>query len=187
MIMLYDNSKKGKDKYVEDLKFWCTAAGELHKQGENITKEELPEELARIYRDWWEEDKDGNYTYLVELFGVYGIALMQEYYKTRGGEAAPNNYDRALMVAEIMDSFYHFIAGRSDGGVQILLAKEVGYIPPEYRAVDELVVFVPASCSKNLFDRLSATFSLIAHDKGGKEWLDYTEILKKITTNIEKT
>ena len=164
MIMLYDNSEKDKDKYVEDLKFWCTAAGELHKQGENITKEELPEELARIYRDWWEEDKDGNCTYLAELFGVYGIALMQEYYKTRGGEAAPNNYDRALMVAEIMDSFYHSIAGRSDGGVQILLAKEGGYIGLDDRAADELVVFVPASCSKSLFDRLSAKLGMIAQD-----------------------
>lgn len=164
MIMLYGNSKKDKDKYIEDVKYWCTAAGELHKQGEDITEEELPEELARIYRDWWEEDKDGNYTYLVELFGVYGIALIQEYYKTYGGKATQNNYDRALKVAEKMDSLYHSIAGRSDGGVQILLAKEVGNIAPDDRAVDELVVFVPASCRKNLFDRLSATLGLIAHD-----------------------
>lgn len=164
MIMLYDNSEKDKDKYVEDIKFWCTAAGELHKQGEHITEEELPEELARIYRDWWEEGKDGNNTYLVELFGVYGIALMQEYCKTYGGKATPNNYNRALKVAKKIDSLYHSIAGHSDGGVQILLAKEVGNIAPDDRAVDELVVFVPASCSKNLFDRLSATLGLIAYD-----------------------
>ena len=164
MIMLYGDFEKDKDKYAKDVKYWCTSAGELHKQGEDITEEELPEELARIYRDWWEEDKDGNCTYLVELFGVYGIALMQEYYKTYDGETTPNNYDRALKVAEKMDSFYHSIAGCSDDGVQILLAKEGGYIGLDDRAADELVVFVPASCSKSLFDRLSAKLGMIAQD-----------------------
>ena len=77
---------------------------------------------------------------------------------------AGNDEGKALKVAKKIDSLYHSIAGHSDGGVQILLAKEVGNIAPDDRAVDELVVFVPASCSKNLFDRLSATLGLIAYD-----------------------
>ena len=104
---------------------------------------------------------------IIDQCGTYEVAAkadLAEYCKTYGGKATPNNYNRALKVAKKIDSLYHSIAGHSDGGVQILLAKEVGNIAPDDRAVDELVVFVPASCSKNLFDRLSATLGLIAYD-----------------------
>lgn len=163
MVRLYGNSEEDHNKYWEDLKCWSNACGDLYRGEADITEEELPEELARVYNERWEEDKDGNYTYLAEMSGVYGVALVHEYYEVFDGEHTPNNYDRAVKVAMKMDSFYHSIAECSDDGVQILLAKEVGY-PREGENATELAVFVPASCSRSLFDRLSEEFSLIAHD-----------------------
>lgn len=71
-------------EYCEVLKFWSNGIGELHcphKVGmPDITEDELPEELQRVYRDlYWEPNAGASLRYMVETDKGYGIALLNEY------------------------------------------------------------------------------------------------------------
>lgn len=62
------------------IKYWCNACGELHHHGqEDISEEDLPKPLRRVYNELWEEGAAGCCTYLVEMKDGYGIALIGEY------------------------------------------------------------------------------------------------------------
>lgn len=150
-VIRYTNQKK----YNDDLKYWSNACGELHHFGqEDITEDELPEELKPIYREYWEEDKDGHCTYLVQYKGVNGIALIDEYYETEEGHPCDNNYEQASKAAKI-------IAKNDD--CTVLLAKELGFESANDGQATELVVFMPTTISKNRFDQISKELISVAY------------------------
>jgi len=140
--------------YNKDLKYWCNACGELHHFGEeDITERDLPVELQTVYEDLWEENKDGNYVYLVQFKGQNGIALINEYYELNEGESDPNNYEQAKRAAGFMNDNTNY---------DVILAKELGF-PSSDGDATEVVVFFPASVSKEEFDKTSKMFADIAY------------------------
>lgn len=145
------------EQYDNDFKYWSNSCGELHHFGqEDITEDELPEELKPIYNEYWEENKDGNNVYLAQYKGVNGIALVNEYYETKDGNPEHpdiNNYARAIEVADKMSKNEDCI---------VLLAKELGFPWPNNRA-SEVVVFMPSTINKDRFDEISKMFSEIAY------------------------
>lgn len=150
-IIKYSN----KEQYNSDLKYWSNSCGDLRNiKQEDITEDELPEELKPIYREYWEEDKDGHYTYIVQYKGVNGIALIDEYYETEEGHPCGNNYKQALKVAEI-------IAKNDD--CTVLLAKELGFESTDDGQATELVVFMPATISKDRFNKISKELISVAY------------------------
>ena len=153
VIKYYDeNSEK---RYDNDLKYWCNSMGELFDfEGKEITEDELPEELKLIYDDYWEENKDSNYTYLAQYKGVNGIALVNEYYDTDGGQPSENDCERAEKVAEKMSEINDCI---------VIYAKHLGCECPGDGRSTDVVVFMPTTINKDRFDEISKRFSEIAY------------------------
>jgi hypothetical protein len=155
MVIKYGNQDD--EKYGEDLKYWSNGCGELHMHGKyDITEAELPAELLAVYKEWWQEDKDGQYCYLAEYKGRYGIALVNEYYENYDGMPCVHNYEEACMAAEALDREF------SESGIIVIVAKEQGW-PAEDENATEFVVFVPAVTGKDLFDRVSLRASQLAY------------------------
>ena len=155
MVIKYGNEDG--EKYGEDLKYWSNSCGELHMHGKyDITEAELPAELLAVYKEWWEEDKDGQYCYLAEYKGRYGMALVNEYYEKYDGNPCAHNYAEACMAADAIDREY---AGQD---IVVLVAKEQGFPDSDGNAT-EFVVFVPADSGKDLFDRVSLRASQLAY------------------------
>ena len=137
-MKIYTDSRE----YDKALKYWSSSCGDLHRHGEDITEEELPGALRRIYRDVWEENPDGTYCYLAEHRGRYGLALVTEYHElTPDGEpGGKNNYKRAAIVGKMLEhTFPH----------DVFIGKEMGF--PGHGAgganedcATELVVFIDA-------------------------------------------
>jgi len=154
-------------RYNADLKYWSSACGELHQWGiKDITEDELPDELKKIYHEWWEENKDGNYCYLAEYRGIYGIALVNEYHELYEGKPYEYNYELAEKVAKYMDALYGNESEYADldTKVEVLLAKAIGF-PCDEDMATEVVVFVPAGVEKSYFDEISKKFAKIAYNR----------------------
>lgn len=159
MIQKYGSSAEEGKRYFSDLRYWSNACGELHECGTcDIEEKDLPEALKGIYRDWWEEGKDGHNCYLAEYKGRYGIALINEYHEVLDGEPCSCNYEEASKDAELLDKEF------SDKGIVILLAKELGF-PHGDDCASEVVVFVPATVDKGIFEQVSKRFAEIAEEK----------------------
>ncbi len=152
-VIKYSNE----EQYNNDFKYWNNSCGDLHHFGqEDITEDELPEELKPIYREYWEEGKDGHCTYLVQYKGVNGIALIDEYYETEEGHPCDNNYEQASKAAEI-------IAKNDD--CTVLLAKELGFESANDGQATELVVFMPATISKERFNQISKRLMEVVYSR----------------------
>ena len=152
-VIKYNNE----NQYNNDFKYWSNSCGELHHFGqEDITEDELPEELKPIYNEYWEEDKDGHYTYLAQYKGVNGIALIDEYYETCEGKPTENNYAQASKAAEIMSK---------NNDCTVLLAKGLGFPDSQDGNASELVVFMPATISKERFDQISKRLMEVAYSR----------------------
>lgn len=152
-IIKYSN--KESEKYNNDLKYWSDRFGYLHHFGaEDITEDELPEELKPIYRDYWELDKDGNETYLAQYKGINGIAFVNEYYETDCGKPTDNNYEQASKVAKVISE---------NDDCTVILAKQLGFEDSQDGAATDLIVFMPATISKERFDQISKEFANVAY------------------------
>lgn len=80
-VKVYRNDDESTKEYCKVLKFWSNGIGELHdpKTGD-ITEEELPVELRRVYDElYWEPTGGASLRYMVETDEGYGIALLNEY------------------------------------------------------------------------------------------------------------
>lgn len=155
-VIKYGSSFDEGKRYGDDLRYWCNACGELHHWGQyNITEEDLPGRLRDMYNEIWEESPYGNYCYLVEYKGEYGIALINEYYEyEEKGVKSANNYEQAEKVAQEM-SMYSFHP--------VLLAKEQGF-PKDDEAATEVVIFLRSgSVNKKTFNEIAKYFSEIAY------------------------
>ncbi len=158
-IHKYGNSFDDGKRYGDDLRYWSNACGELHKWGmADITEEALPLPLQTAYNTLWEENKDGNYCYLAEYKGNYGIALVNEYYEMtpEGDTGEPNNYKRAEYVADLMSRLFDDIT--------VLLAKQQGIDANAHNdPASEVVVFVDTSIAKQRFDEVSKKLAEVAY------------------------
>lgn len=156
MITYYGKSFDEGKKYGYDLRYWSNACGELHQWGtRDIKFEELPEQLQDIYEDRWEEGKDGNYCYLVEYKGEYGIALVNEYWEHYDGKISEDNYEQAVKAAKAIDSKYGNIA-------RVIVAQEQGF-PEADESASEMTVFVPAMVDKDVFNEISKYIAEVAY------------------------
>ena len=152
-IIKYDTA----EQYNNDFKYWSNSCGDLHHFGqEDITENDLPEELKPIYKEYWEEDKDGHYTYLAQYKGVNGIALVDEYYETCEGNPTENNYAQASKAAKLISEY---------NDCTVLLAEGLGYFDSQDGNASELVVFMPATISKKRFDQISKRLMEVAYSK----------------------
>lgn len=62
-----------------DVKYWSNSCGDLHQNGRcDITEEELPKELLRVYRELWTDDTS-SLCYLTEFEGNYYVSLENEF------------------------------------------------------------------------------------------------------------
>lgn len=152
-VIKYSNE----EQYNTDFKYWSNSCGELHHFGqEDITEDELPEELKPIYKEYWEEDKDGHYTYLAQYKGMNGIALVDEYYETCEGKPTENNYAQASKAAKLISEC---------NDCTVLLAEGLGYFDSQDGNASELVVFMPATISKERFDQISKRLMEVAYSR----------------------
>jgi hypothetical protein len=68
------------NKHIDKYKYWSNSLGETHHWGEyDITPEELPKELKRVYDELYYKDRSGVSQYLAEYDGEYGISLEADY------------------------------------------------------------------------------------------------------------
>lgn len=66
--------------YENTLRYWSNSMGELHHHGQyDITEQDLPESLRRVYREFKIFEEFGSRCYLCETEKGYGIALVNEY------------------------------------------------------------------------------------------------------------
>lgn len=82
-VRIFRNDDESVKEYDRVLKFWSNSIGELHcphvKGLPDITEDELPEELKRIFRDLYDEPGGASLRYMVETENGYGLALLNEY------------------------------------------------------------------------------------------------------------
>lgn len=68
------------NKNFAQYKYWSNGCGDLHHHGEyDISLEELPTPLQRVYNDLFSEGQFCMNCYLTEYKGEYGISLEAEY------------------------------------------------------------------------------------------------------------
>ena len=68
------------NKNFAQYKYWSNGCGDLHHHGEfDITFEELPVPLQRVYNELFSEGQFCMNCYLAEFEGKYGISLEAEY------------------------------------------------------------------------------------------------------------
>lgn len=155
MVQTYETRTMA--RYFADLKAWCDESGTFFFNGEKeITEEELPLILKTIYKDRYEEGKDGSRCFLAEYRGVYGIILEKEFYNS--------NIKSAEDIAWMMDALYVNETEPLDKQVTVILARELGFPWEEGNATD-LIVFIPYGVEKSYFDEISAKFTELANRK----------------------
>ena len=130
---------------LDDFTYWSNCTGDLHHNGKDITESELPAEFVAAYRSLWEENLEGSYCYLCAYKGVYGIALVNEYYEyTQDGKPGEvNNYNQALTAAAKVKNEYPEL--------DVFIGKQTGYLnssAPVQDQATELFVFMPATVTK---------------------------------------
>ena len=139
--MLIEYDKNNETKYRAQLRYWSSAAGDLHMFGmKDIEKEELPKELQSVYDELWEECPLGLFCYLAQFLGTNGLLFQTEYHEfTEEGEPGEiNNAEYAASVAgRLAERFPNYI---------VIFGKELG-IPGLDDGGDpatELSLFIPA-------------------------------------------
>ena len=137
-MKIYDNEKELR----KDLRYWCSACGDLYNPhtDKNILTKELPEELQRLYEDYFTEGA-GSYCYLVEYKGKYGIALINEYFEDEesGGFRQAVRAGTRFETLNIPSSI-------------VLVGDRTGFPDGGERAT-ELIAFFEADITKADFDK----------------------------------
>jgi hypothetical protein len=88
-VMEYDQSQ---------YHYWSNSCGETHHWGEyDITPDELPPQLKRVFEDLFWENKFGLNLYLAEVGGKYGISLEANY---DSNEITEEGYEAVLHRAK---------------------------------------------------------------------------------------
>ena len=79
-VRVFKKDAPSQAMYEKALRYWSNSMGELHHYGEyDITEQELPEPLQRVYREFVIFEQYGSRCYLCETEKGYGIALVNEY------------------------------------------------------------------------------------------------------------
>ena len=142
-VFVFYSNEADRTSFDETLKYWSSAAGDLHHHGKtDITEEQLPPVLQYAYNELWGEDY-GIYCYLVETPKGFGIALIPEY-----DECFAN--DCELTMDELFSSAVKDAA---------IIAEDLAFLKAdiyvaEYMGFDdchELAVVFPADISKEEF------------------------------------
>lgn len=122
------------------IKFWSDAFGNLydpHHSGESIVEDRLPVSLQYAYKQNWEENAGGCYTYLAEFEMGYGIALIAEYdeqYAETCGFSMAEMFNFVERDAKLLS------AAEALWCADIFVLEKTGL-----RDAHQLVVFLPAS------------------------------------------
>ncbi len=144
-IKIYTNA----EEYFNDIEYYCNASGELHRNGNDITEEDLPPALQDAYRRLW-SDNYGSLCYLMKYKERYGIAFIKEYHEftPEGKIGEINNFQKCLKVAEELKKTYFSKAPT------IFIGREMGFPGETPKGMDgddkatELVVFMDANISE---------------------------------------
>lgn len=140
------------EKYMEvtgemnKLMYWSNCCGDLHFHGErDITKEELPPELARAYEELWSEN-GGVLEYLSEYEGKYYLAMIAEYdewYAEHVGLSMDELYEKVKEAAIPLCDTELF------GDSRLILGRESGF-----DGRHEMIVLYPAMGDKETFHEM---------------------------------
>lgn len=166
-VLKYGESFDEGKRYGDDLRYFSNCCGDLHHWGQyDITEDELPEELKKLYHTLWAEDEYGLYCYLVEFKGQYGIALIAEYHEYEAdGSVSDYGYNFAEKVSETLSERLPEIAPGLHA--QIVLAKEQGF-PGSLEEDDpatELVLFMDHDVSEENYRAAGKLFGSIAFEE----------------------
>ena len=138
---------------IKDFSYWSNCTGDLHHNGNCISEDALPVELADAYKNLWEEEAGGSYCYLSEYRNEYGIALVNEYYEytDQGEPGEANNFEQACVAAvKVMLKYPE---------TKVFLGKQTGFnnsdAPVEDKAT-ELFVFIHSHSTKEFVREVEA-------------------------------
>ncbi len=88
------------NKNTEKYHYWSNSCGETHHWGQyDITPEELPKQLKRVYDELFWKNKFGLNCYLAEYDGKYGISL-EAIYNTDWAADTGLSYDKLVKTAQ---------------------------------------------------------------------------------------
>ena len=163
-ILKYGSSFDEGKRYGDDFRYWSNCCGDLHHWGQyDITEDELPEELRKIYHTLWAEDEYGLYCYLTEFKGQYGIALIAEYHEYEETETdlvkSDFGYEYAEKVAGLLSERLSDVAPGINA--KILLAKQQGFpgsAPDGEDPSRELVLFMDHNVSEDHYRAAAKLF-----------------------------
>lgn len=155
MLKMFRANDEDFKKLSNEIAYWSNGAGELSHRGEyDISEDELPVALKRVYNDLW-SDEFGSICYLAETARGFGIALVKEYDETLAA-------DHSLTMEKLYDCLI------KDGlaianhpyfeDVDVIIGEHSGFSDSH-----ELIVFFPSDISKDVFRSLANKLDEISY------------------------
>lgn len=163
-VRVYRNNDENVREYDEVLKFWSNGIGELccphGTVPYDISEEELPGELKRVYQDlYWEPNAGVSLRYMVETKNGYGIALINEY----DSVTAENS-------GLLMRPLFETVIQDAKEVVKDPLFEKAEVFAGEFMGFDgchELVVVFPADISVDTFCKAAARLDELTYQACG--------------------
>ena len=151
-VRVFRNDEESVRAFDKALLFWGNALGELHcphKEGlPDITEEELPDELKRVYQElFWEPCGDASLRYLVETEKGFGLALLNEY---DGVTAETSGMDFGPLFETVIADGDSIANDKLFENCEIFAGERTGF-----DGCHELIVVVPYNVSIDEFKKIA--------------------------------
>jgi hypothetical protein len=148
------NLNENIDKYH----YWSNSCGETHHWGEyDITPDELPKELKRVFDELHNENDFGLNCYLTEYDSEYGISLEAVYDKFYANSIHVS-YEKLLQTAMIKAD----LLAAKFPQYKILFGKDTQKWSDGYQE-SQLVIFMPWNISKENYNMVGTIVEAIAY------------------------
>lgn len=181
-LQLYrSNNEDEINSFHEAVKYWSNGMGELHRQGVDITEDELPPELKRVYDELYFEcgTDTSAICYLVQTQNGYGIGLCYEY-----DDCYADDY--ALTMDQLFESAKkdaENIASKPEfSNAEILLGEYMGF-----DGCHELTVILPASISVDDFKKAAKLLDTLTLEDARSRESNLKPYVVTVTETFQRT